>query len=86
MAVPPAGEAGWGMSMIRIGRTFAAMMTVALLLATPAAAAANSNPASALVDPPRDAHYPATNQQLLIPSHGLGMNALLFKASGQGPH
>ena len=73
--------------MIRIEWTYAATMTVALLLATPAAAAAaNSNPASALIDPPRDAHYPATNQQLLIPSHGLGMNALLFKASGQGPH
>lgn len=71
--------------MITIGSTFAITMTAALLLATPAAAG-NANHRSAIVDPPRDARYPAANQQLLIPSHGLGMNALLFKASGQGPH
>ena len=43
-------------------------------------------PRSAIVDPPRDAKFPAHNQQLLIPSHGLEMNALLFVASGKGPH
>ena len=43
--------------------------------------------ASAVVtDPPRDARHPSANKQLLIPSHGSGMNALLFEASGQGPH
>ncbi len=41
---------------------------------------------SAIVDPPRDTKFPAHNQQLLIPSHGLGMNAVLFEASGKGPH
>jgi len=41
---------------------------------------------SAIVDPPRDPKFPAHNQQLLIPSHGLGMNAVLFEASGKGPH
>ena len=41
---------------------------------------------SAIVDPPRDAKFPARNKQLLIPSHGVGMNALLFIASGKGPH
>jgi pimeloyl-ACP methyl ester carboxylesterase len=41
---------------------------------------------AAITDPPRDAHYPSTNKQLLIPSHGVGMNALLFEASGKGPH
>src|SRR4051795_12640090 len=40
----------------------------------------------AIVDPPRDAKFPAHNQQLLIPSHGVGMNAVLFEASGKGPH
>lgn len=44
------------------------------------------SPPSAIVDPPRDAAFPAHNQQLLIPSHGDGMNALLFLASGKGPH
>ena len=39
-----------------------------------------------IADPARDARYPTSNKQLLIPSHGLGMNALLFEASGNGPH
>jgi len=42
--------------------------------------------ASAIVDPARDVKFPAHNQQLLIPSHGVGMNALLFVAGGPGPH
>jgi pimeloyl-ACP methyl ester carboxylesterase len=41
---------------------------------------------SVTVDPPRDAAFPAHNQQLLIPSHGAAMNALLFVAAGKGPH
>jgi uncharacterized protein len=56
---------------------------VGLSLAAPAQAAL---PPSATVDPPRDATFPAHNRQLLIPSHGAGMNALLFVASGKGPH
>jgi len=55
---------------------------ISLMLEAPALAA----PPSAIVDPPRDAAFPAHNQQLLIPSHGAGMNALLFVASGKGPH
>jgi len=54
------------------------------MLFAPAAAAPTSN--AAIADPPRDATFPAHNQQLLITSHGLGMNALLFVASGKGPH
>jgi pimeloyl-ACP methyl ester carboxylesterase len=42
--------------------------------------------ASAIVDPPRDSAFPAHNQQLLIPSHGVELNALLFVASGKAPH
>ena len=41
---------------------------------------------AAIVDPPRNAAFPAHYQQLLIPSHGVGLNALLFVASGKGPH
>jgi pimeloyl-ACP methyl ester carboxylesterase len=55
-----------------------------LALATPVAAAPRHG--SAIVDPPRDAVFPAHNQQLLIPSHGVGLNALLFVAAGKGPH
>lgn len=54
------------------------------LAAAPVAVAAPAG--TAMVDPPRDMLFPAHNQQLLIPSHGVGMNALLFVASGKGPH
>jgi pimeloyl-ACP methyl ester carboxylesterase len=56
---------------------------IGLALAVPLAGAP-AHP-SAIVDPPRDAAYPSHNQQLLIPSHGVGMNALLFVAAGKGP-
>lgn len=59
---------------------FAALASVSVS----ATAAAPGN--AAIVDPPRDARFPAHNQQLLIPSHGVGLNALLFVASGRGPH
>ena len=56
-----------------------------LVVAAPSFAAPPAH-GSATVDPPRDSAFPAHNQQLLIPSHGVGMNALLFVASGKGPH
>lgn len=40
---------------------------------------------SVRADPPRDAAYPATNKQLLLPSGGVGLNALFFIASGSDP-
>jgi uncharacterized protein len=58
---------------------------IGLAFASLSTAAAPSHH-SVTVDPPRDAAFPAHNQQLLIPSHGSGMNALLFVASGKGPH
>ena len=51
-----------------------------------AATAAAASPSCSAVDPPRDAAHPAHNKQLLIPSGGVGMNALLFAAAGAGPH
>lgn len=42
-------------------------------------------PAAVIADPPRDVAHPARNEQLLIPSHGAGMNALLFHAAGPEP-
>ena len=62
-------------------KTIAALSALLLL----PAAAASAAPCSA-VDPPRDAAHPAHNKQLLIPSGGVGMNALLFAAAGAGPH
>ena len=57
-----------------------------LALAATSLAATAAPTGSATVDPPRDTHFPAHNQQLLIPSHGVGLNALLFVAAGKGPH
>jgi acetyl esterase/lipase len=43
-------------------------------------------PDAVIADPPRDAAHPARNQQLLVPSHGEEMNALLLLAAGEGTH
>jgi len=61
------------------------IFSLAVVIGLSIAASASAAP-SATVDPPRDLSHPAHNQQLLIPSHGAGMNALLFVASGRGPH
>jgi pimeloyl-ACP methyl ester carboxylesterase len=64
---------------VRIFATFAA-----LLLMPVAAQAAAANCSAA--DPARDSVHPTHNQQLLIPSNGVGLNALLFEGAGPGPH
>jgi pimeloyl-ACP methyl ester carboxylesterase len=61
------------------------LLFAAMLLASASAHAAPV-PRAVIADPQRDARYPTHNQQLLIPSHGVGMNALLLAASGKGPH
>jgi len=61
-------------------RIVMAAAALAVLAAPPARAAP-----SATVDPPRDAAHPAANVQLLVPSHGVGMNGLFFLAAGTGP-
>src|SRR5213075_2909546 len=66
-----------------------AVLISALIMASLAAnaTAVAAPPArAAITDPSRDARHPTANKQLLIPSHGSGMNALLFEASGKGPH
>jgi pimeloyl-ACP methyl ester carboxylesterase len=51
------------------------------------AAAAEAAPAQcSAVDRPRNTAFPTHNQQLLIPSSGVGMNGLLLAAAGAGPH
>jgi predicted alpha/beta-fold hydrolase len=40
---------------------------------------------SVLADPPRHATHHATNKQLLLPSGGVGLNALFFLAAGPDP-
>ena len=58
---------------------FFALVATAPLAATPA-------PRAVVSDAPRDDAFPAMDRQLLVPSHGEGMNALLLAASGKGPH
>src|SRR4249919_4346242 len=40
---------------------------------------------AAVTDPVPDAAHPTANKQLLVPSGGVGMNALFLLASGEGP-
>jgi uncharacterized protein len=66
------------------------LMTSALAAVTLAAAApgvlAQPIPAAVISDPAPDAAHPTRNEQVLVPSGGVGMNALFNLASGAGPH
>ena len=62
----------------------ASLVLIAAASAAPVAAPAPV-PRAVIADPARDAKYPARNRQLLILSHGEGMNALLMQAAGAGP-
>lgn len=57
----------------------------ALALALAPLASAHAQTASATIDPPRDAASPASNRALVVPSQGLGMNALFLLAAGDRP-
>ena len=60
-------------------------LAAALLLSSLAAQAATAPvPRAVVADNARDAKHPAANRQLLIPSGGVGMNALFFLAAGSG--
>jgi uncharacterized protein len=43
-------------------------------------------PSSVISDPAPDADHPPRSAQVLVPSHGLGMNGLFYLAGGAGPH
>ncbi|MFL6633309.1 MAG: alpha/beta hydrolase family protein [Massilia sp.] len=65
-----------------------AVALLAAVLTAPVLAATSATPAvrrAAAADPPRDAAHPARNRQVLILSHGEGMNALFMLAAGAGP-
>jgi pimeloyl-ACP methyl ester carboxylesterase len=56
-----------------------------LCLATLSHAAAPVVPRAVIADPAPDVKHPAVNRQVLILSHGDGMNALFLLAAGPGP-
>ena len=58
----------------------------ALILAAAPTAFAQPIPAAVISDPLPDAAHPTRNVQVLVPSGGVGMNALFNLASGAGPH
>lgn len=43
-------------------------------------------PSAVVSDPVPDLAHPPRSAQVLVPSHGLGMNALFYLAGGVGPH
>lgn len=63
----------------------AILLALSLLLA-PAIATAQSIPQPVITDPAPDGKFPPRSQQVLVPSAGLGMNALLYLAGGPGLH
>lgn len=57
-----------------------------LLLVTFATASLPAQNAAISADPPRDAAHPAAMETFQLPSHGALLNALVYVASGAGPH
>jgi pimeloyl-ACP methyl ester carboxylesterase len=57
---------------------------LAALCLAPASAAWASDPV--VTDPPVDQAHPADIYAFVLPSHGSAMNAVLYTASGAGPH
>ncbi|UWX03541.1 hypothetical protein H1235_10980 [Pseudoxanthomonas sp. NC8] len=61
------------------------MFASAMLLLAAGPLSAQPVPSAVIADPPRDVDHPARNRQLLVPSEGVGMNALFLLAAGEGP-
>ncbi len=66
-------------------RLLAPLAALALLAATPAAAASHGLPALDR-DPPTDARHPASGGGVQFESHGAKINAQLYRPAGEGPH
>jgi uncharacterized protein len=68
----------------------ASLLTLMVAMTTPTVPAraddAVAIPASVISDPAPDAGHPPRSAQVLVPSGGVGMNALFYLAGGVGPH
>lgn len=62
------------------------MVAAAFALTVTCPALAQAIPAVVVTDPAPDAAHPPHQEQALVPSAGLGMNALFMLAGGAGPH
>jgi uncharacterized protein len=63
-----------------------AVLILAAFAATQAADLGSTIPSAVISDPPPDSAQPPRSAQVLIPSHGMGMNGFLYLAGGAGPH
>jgi pimeloyl-ACP methyl ester carboxylesterase len=74
MAVAVAAVLTWGGSVVAAGgAALAADLKAAI-------------PTAVIGDPAPDATHPPRSAQVLVPSHGLGMNGLFYLAGGAAPH
>jgi len=64
----------------------ATMLVLALSSATTAHDMGKSIPSSVISDPAPDPLHAPRSAPVLVPSHGMGMNALFYLAGGAGPH
>ncbi len=60
-------------------------LVLALLVTVTVAPNAAAQVAAVVADPPPDAAHPAAMKAFVLPSHGSGMNAVLYTAAGAGP-
>jgi pimeloyl-ACP methyl ester carboxylesterase len=64
----------------------ATVLAIALSGVTHADEMGKSIPASVISDPVPDPMNPPRSAEVLVPSHGMGMNGLFYLAGGAGPH
>jgi uncharacterized protein len=64
----------------------AAMLSLATFGAIHAADLTETIPPTVISDPAPDSAHPPRSAQVLVPSHGKGMNGLFYLAGGAGPH
>jgi pimeloyl-ACP methyl ester carboxylesterase len=69
-----------------VNSLFAMILALALFGVAHADDLTPSIPSSVISDPAPDPAHPPRSAQVLVPSHGLGMNALFYLAGGAGPH
>jgi pimeloyl-ACP methyl ester carboxylesterase len=62
------------------------MNAILIAVALAAAPLPPSVPVAVIADPPADAAHPAAMEAFILRSHGSGMNAVLYLASGAVPH
>lgn len=66
--------------------SLAVVLALALCKAAGADDVSRAIPSAVISDPAPDPAHPPRSAQVLIPSHGAGMNGLFYLAGGGGPH